>query len=172
MCSSDLIADLDEDVMEAYLEKGDLTAEELRGAIRRQTVAGAFVPVLCGTSLKDKGVQPLLDAIVDYLPSPLERPPAVATDLKTGESVVRKSDAKEPLTALVFKIAADAYVGRLYFVRVYSGVLKKGANAFNPRTKKRERLMKIVRLFADRQIVKGLCFFAARPLCHDGISLL
>ncbi|MBR1871388.1 MAG: elongation factor G [Kiritimatiellae bacterium] len=146
------VADLDEGVMEAFLENGDLTEEELKGAIRRQTLAGALVPVLCGTSLKDKGVQPLLDAVVDYLPSPLDRPPARATDLKSGEAVERKSDAKEPLTALVFKIAADAYVGRLYFVRVYSGVLKKGANAFNPRTKKRERMMKIVRLFADRQI--------------------
>ena len=146
------VADLDEGVMEAYLETGDLTAEELRGAIRRLVVAGRFVPVLCGTSLRDKGVQPLLDAICDYLPSPEDRPPVAATDLKSGEPVVRQQTDAELLTALVFKIATDPYVGRLFFVRVYGGVLKKGANAFNPRTRKRERVMKIVRLFADHQI--------------------
>ena len=142
------IADIDEGVMEAYLEKGDLTADELRGAIRRQVVAGAFVPVLCGTAFKDKGIQPLLDAVVDYLPAPTDRPPVAATDLKSEAPVTRKHDPQELLTALVFKIASDTY-GRLFFVRVYGGVLKKGANVFNPRTKKRERVMKIVRLFAD-----------------------
>ena len=146
------VADLDEGVMEAYLENGDLTADELRGAMRRLVVAGQFVPVLCGSAFKDKGVQPLLDAIGLYLPSPTDRPPVEATDLKSEQKVTRRHDAKEPLTALVFKIATDPYVGRLFFVRVYSGVLKKGANAFNPRTKKRERIMKIVRLFADQQI--------------------
>ncbi len=146
------VADLDEDVMEAYLEKGDLTADELVPAIRRVTVAGRFVPVLCGTSLRDKGVQPLLDAVVAYLPSPADRPPVAATDLKSGETVTRRQDDAELLTSLVFKIATDPYVGRLFFVRVYGGVLKKGANAYNPRTKKRERIMKIVRLFADDQI--------------------
>lgn len=146
------VADLDEGVQDAYLEKGDLTAEELTPAIRRLVVAGKFVPVLCGTSLRDKGVQPLLDAICDYLPSPVDRPPVEATDLKTGEKTARKQDDSELLTALVFKIATDPYVGRLFFVRVYGGILKKGANAYNPRTKKRERIMKIVRLFADHQI--------------------
>ena len=146
------VADLDEGVMEAFLEKGDLTAEELVPAIRRLVVAGRFVPVLCGTSLRDKGVQPLLDAVCDFLPSPLDRPPVSATDLKSGEKVARQQSDKELLTALVFKIATDPYVGKLFFVRVYGGVLKKGANAFNPRTRKRERIMKIVRLFADDQI--------------------
>lgn len=146
------IADLDEGVMESFLENGDLTNEELVPAIRRQTVAGSFVPVLCGTSLKDKGVQPLLDAINAYLPSPVDRPPVTANDLKTGEKVERRQNDAELLTSLVFKIASDPYVGKLYFVRVYAGVLKKGANAYNPRTKKRERIMKIVRLFADDQI--------------------
>ena len=145
------VANLDEGVMEAYLEKGDLTEEEMRPAIRRQVVAGKMVPVLCGTSLRDKGVQPLLDAICDYLPSPEDRPPVSATDLKSGDKVERKQNASELLTALVFKISTDPYVGRLFFTRVYGGVLKKGANAYNPRTKKRERIMKIVRLFADAQ---------------------
>jgi elongation factor G len=146
------VADLDEGVMEAYLEKGDLTMEELIPAIRRLVVAGRLVPVLCGTSLKDKGVQPLLDAICRYLPSPEDRPPVLATDLKSGEKVTRKQNDSELLTSLVFKIATDPYVGRLFFVRVYGGILKKGSNAYNPRTKKRERIMKIVRLFADHQI--------------------
>ena len=146
------VADLDEGVMETYLEKGDLTKEELIPAIRRIVVAGKFVPVLCGTSLRDKGVQPLLDAICRYLPSPNDRPPVCATDLKSGEQVLRKQEDGELLTSLIFKIATDPYVGKLFFVRVYGGVLKKGANAYNPRTKKRERIMKIVRLFADNQI--------------------
>ena len=146
------VADLDEGVMEAYLENGDLAKEELVPAIRRLVVSGRFVPVLCGTSLKDKGVQPLLDAVCAYLPSPEDRPPVAATDLKSGESVSRRQDDSELLTSLVFKIATDPYVGRLFFVRVYGGVLKKGASAYNPRTRKRERIMKIVRLFADRQI--------------------
>ena len=146
------VADLDEEVMESYLENGDLTAAELKGAIRRLTVAGRFIPVLCGTSLRDKGVQPLIDAVCDYLPSPSERPPVPATDLKSGEAVQRRQESSELLTSLVFKIATDPYVGRLFFVRVYGGTLKKGANAYNPRTKKRERIMKIVRLFADDQI--------------------
>ena len=146
------VADLDEGVMETYLEKGDLTKEELIPAIRRIVVAGKFVPVLCGTSLRDKGVQPLLDAICRYLPSPNDRPPVPATDLKSGEQVLRKQEDDELLTSLIFKIATDPYVGKLFFVRIYGGILKKGANAYNPRTKKRERIMKIVRLFADDQI--------------------
>ena len=145
------VADVDEGVMEAFLEKGDLAAEELVPAIRRATVAGAFVPVLCGTSFKDKGVQPVLDAICDFLPSPEDKPPVKATDLKQGEPVERKQNDQELLTSLVFKISTDPYVGKLFFVRVYGGVLKKGQNAYNPRTKKRERIMKIVRLFADDQ---------------------
>ena len=143
------VADLDEGVMEAYLENGDLSAAELTPAIRRQTLAGKLVPVLCGSSFKFKGVQMLLDAVNAYLPSPADRPPVTATDLKSGEAVTRSQDDGELLTSLVFKIATDPFVGRLFFVRVYGGVLKKGANVYNPRTKKRERIMKIVRLFAD-----------------------
>ena len=146
------VADLDEEVMEAFLEKGDLNNDELIPAIRRLVVANKLVPVLCGTSLKDKGVQPLIDAVCAYLPSPDDRPPIAATDLKSGDTVTRRQEDSELLTSLVFKIATDAYVGKLFFVRVYGGILKKGANAYNPRTKKRERIMKIVRLFADDQI--------------------
>ena len=150
------VADLDEGVMEAFLEKGDLSAEELVPAIRRQTVAGRFVPVLCGSAFRDKGVQPLLDAVCAYLPSPLDRPPVPGVDLKSGEPVSRGTN--DPLlTSLIFKITSDAF-GRLFFVRVYSGTLKKGMNVYNPRTRKRERVMKMVRLFADdRTEVEELC---------------
>jgi elongation factor G len=149
------VADLDEGVMEAFLEKGDLTNDELVPALRRLTVAGRLVPVLCGTSFRDKGVQPLLDAVCAYLPSPEDRPPVEATDLKSEERVTRAPD--DPLlTALVFKITTDPF-GKLFFVRVYSGTLRKGMNVYNPRTKKRERVMKMVRLFADdRQEVDAL----------------
>lgn len=145
------VADLDENVVEAYLENPELPAATLVSSLRTLTIAGKAVPVLCGTALKDKGVIQLLDAVAAYLPSPLERPPVSATDVKTLQSVERKASDSEPLTALVFKVATDPYVGRLFFTRVYSGVLKKGANAYNPRSRKRERIMKIVKLFADEQ---------------------
>ena len=145
------VADLDEGVMEAYLENGTLTVDELKAAIRRLVISNQLVPVLCGTSLRDKGVQPLLDAVVWYLPSPLDRPATEATDLKSGDKVTRQPKDSELLSSLVFKIASDTY-GRLFFVRVYSGVLKKGANVYNPRTKKRERVMKLVRMFSNQRI--------------------
>jgi len=145
------IAEADEELLPKYLETPDLPAEVLRPAIRRATIAGKLVPVLCGSSLRNKGVQPLLDAVVAYLPSPDERPAIVATEVKTGKPIERKANDTDPLSALVFKIATDPYVGRLFFLRVYSGRLRKGQNVFNPRTKKRERILKLVRLFADAQ---------------------
>lgn len=145
------VAEADDGLVERYFENPDLGADELRAGLRRATLANRAVPVLCGSSLRNKGVQPLLDAVVDYLPSPEDRPAVTATDLKSGEPVERGRGAGAPLTALVFKVATDAYVGRLFFVRVYAGTLRKGQNVFNPRTRKRERVMKIVRLFADEQ---------------------
>ncbi len=144
------VAESDEEVLAAYLENPDLPPDLLRSAIRKATLSGQAVPVLCGTSLRNKGVQQLLDAIVDYLPSPLDRPPVKGDNLKGGETERKPSD-DDPLSALVFKIATDPYVGRLYFVRVYSGVLRKGANVYNPRTRRRERVMRLVRLRADAQ---------------------
>jgi len=152
------VAESDETIVATYFENPELTPEALRGAIRRTVIAGKLVPVLCGSSLKNKGVQQLLDAVMWYLPSPLDRPAIEATDLKTEAKVVREQNDSSPLTSLVFKIATDPYVGRLFFVRVYSGVLKKGANVFNPRTRKRERVMKLVKLFANEQTeVEQLC---------------
>jgi elongation factor G len=146
------VAECDESVLELYLENPDLDAETLRGAIRRGVIAGKLVPVMCGTALRNKGVQQLLDAIVWYLPSPADRPVVMATDLKSDERVERLNTPDAPLTALVFKIAADPFVGRLFFTRIYGGIIRKGINVFNPRARKRERVMKIVKLFADTQI--------------------
>jgi len=145
------VAEADEAIVEAYFENPELSAEQLRGAIRRAVIARKLVPVLAGSSLKNKGVQQLLDAVMWYLPSPLERPAIEATDVKSEQKVTREQSEKAPLTSLVFKIATDPYVGRLFFVRIYAGVLKKGMNVYNPRSRKRERVMKLVKLFADEQ---------------------
>jgi elongation factor G len=143
------IAERDESVLEAYMENPDLPEEVLIAGIRRATIKGDFVPVLVGSALKNKGVQPLLDAIVDFLPSPDDVPATEGKDPKTMEPLSREVSDLAPLSALSFKIANDAYVGKIAYVRVYSGVLKKGQNVYNPRTEKRERLGRILRLHAN-----------------------
>ncbi len=145
------VAETDESLLALYLDTGDLPLDRLLQGIRKAVVSNALVPVLCGSSFRDKGIQPLLDAIVDFLPSPLDVPPVSGTHPKSGEALSRQPSDDEPLCALVFKIATDPFVGRLAFVRVYSGVLAKGANAWNPRTQKRERLMRLLRLHADQR---------------------
>jgi elongation factor G len=145
------VAEADETVLPQYLESPDLPAETLRAAIRRATLAGRLVPVLCGSALRNKGVQPLLDAVVWYLPSPADRPAVTGSDLRSGQPVSRPAEDTAPLAALVFKIASDPYVGQLFFVRVYAGRLRKGQNVFNPRTRRRERVMRLLRLHADAQ---------------------
>jgi elongation factor G len=145
------VAEVDEAIQDAYLADPNLTADVLRPAIRRATLANRLVPVLCGSSLRNKGVQQLLDAVIWYLPAPADRPPVEGTDVRTGDKVTRSGSDSEPLAALVFKIATDPYVGRLFFVRIYAGLLRKGQNVYNPRTRKRERVMKLVRLHADAQ---------------------
>ncbi len=152
------VAEKDEAILEAYLEQGDLSADVLKAGIRRVVVANEMTPVFCGSSLKNKGVQPLLDAVVDYLPSPLEVPPTEGHHPKTGDLVIREANDFGPLSALVFKLASDPYLGRIAYVRLYSGHLKKGQNVFNPRTRKRERLMGLMRVHADaREDVDLLC---------------
>ena len=146
----ELVAGEDEELLALYLENPEIAAEALKPAIRQATMAGRIVPVFCGSSLKNKGVQPLLDGVIDYLPSPADRPAITGTDAKTEEAKERRYDDPR-LTALVFKIATDPFVGRLFFIRIYSGTLKKGQNVYNPRTKKRERVLKLVRLHADTQ---------------------
>ena len=145
------LAEVDDAFMEAYLEAPEQPIEAVKAALRRAVVAQAMVPVFCGSSLKNKGVQALLDGVVDYLPSPGERKAPVGTNVKTDEPAEVEMTASAPLSALVFKIATDAYVGRLFFVRVYGGALKRGQNVYNPRTRKRERVMKILRVKSDEE---------------------
>ncbi len=145
------LAEADETFLELYLENPDQPAAAIRAAIRRAVIARAMVPVFCGSSLKNKGTQLLLDGVVDYLPAPADRPAVTGESLKTGEPIECPQRPDAPLAALTFKIATDPYVGRLFFVRVYGGEIKKGQNVYNPRLRKRERVMKIVRIFADEQ---------------------
>ena len=145
------VGELDETVMDAYLANPLVDADVLRAALRRLVIANQLVPVLCGTSLHNKGMQPLLDAVVTYLPSPTEVGMVHGIDVKTDAPISRAVDDDGPLAALVFKVATDPYVGRLFFVRLYVGRLRRGQNVYNPRTKSRERVLKLVRLFADDQ---------------------
>ncbi|MCK4565260.1 MAG: elongation factor G, partial [Verrucomicrobia bacterium] len=145
------VAELDEELLEAYMENTDVSEKALMAAIRRTTIASQLVPVLCGSSLKNKGVQPLLDSVVAYLPSPIDIPAVTGIALKSEDEVVREASDFEPLSGLVFKMATDKYVGKLAFVRIYSGQLKKGQNIYNPRTRKRERVGRLLRLHANHR---------------------
>jgi elongation factor G len=143
------VAETDEALIEKYLEGEELTEAEIRKGLRKGTIAGTIVPVLCGSAFKNKGVQLLLDAVVDYLPAPIDVPPIQGT-LTNGEAVVRHASDDEPLSALAFKIMADPY-GRLTFIRVYSGVLKKGSYVLNSTKNKKERVSRLVVLKADER---------------------
>ncbi len=145
------IAECDEEIMELFLEEEEISEEQLVAAIRRITLAGELIPVLCGSSLKNKGVQRLLDAIVDYLPSPLDRPEVqgLTSDGEAGES--RSPDDDEPFSALAFKILADPFAGRLAFLRVYSGKLEAGKTVLNVNTGKRERINRLLLMHADKR---------------------
>ena len=143
------LAEQDEQVLVAYLECPDVPAQILKEGLRRATLAQKITPILCGSSLRNKGVQNLLDAVVDFLPSPLDVPAIQGEHPKTRETVTREADDFAPQSALVFKLMSDPYMGKMAFVRVYSGQIKQGQNVFNPRTKKRERVMKLVFLHAD-----------------------
>jgi len=143
------IAEVDETLLETYLENPDIPSDLLVAAIRRTTIAGHIVPVLCGSSLKNKGVQPLLDAVVEYLPSPMEVTVVTGIHPKTEVPEVREAGDFEPLSALAFKMATDPFVGKLVFVRIYSGKLEKRQNVFNPRTRKREKIGRLLRLHAN-----------------------
>jgi elongation factor G len=144
------VAETNDTLMSKYFEGEELTEDEIRVALRQGTIAGTIVPVLCGSAFKNKGVQLMLDAVVDYLPAPTEVP-AIQGTLPTGEVVERRADDQEPLSALAFKIMADPY-GRLTFVRVYSGVLKKGSYVLNATKNKKERISRLVILKADERL--------------------
>ena len=144
-------AEANEELMEKFFEEGDLSHEDILSGIRQRTIAGSMTPVLCGTSYRNKGVQLLLDAIVDYLPSPLDIPPVKGTS-KDGETEMeRKASDEEPFSALAFKIMVDPYVGKLAFFRVYSGVLKTGSYLYNSTKGKRERIARILRMHANHR---------------------
>ena len=146
------VADSDDVVMNHFLEGTEPTQAELKAAIRKATIAMNMFPVLCGSSFKNKGVQTLLDAVVDYLPSPLDIPPMIGHNPDNMElEIVRKADDTEPLSALGFKIMTDPFVGQLIFIRVYSGVLKTGDSTLNPRTGKTERIGRLLKMHANKR---------------------
>jgi len=145
------IGGVDDQIMISYIEGHEITEHELKAGIRRATLANLVTPVLCGSALRNKGVQKLLDAVVDYLPSPVDIPPVKGVNPKTGEEDERKASDDEPLSALAFKIVSDPYVGRLAYVRVYSGVLRTGESVFNSTKGERERIGRLLRMHANQR---------------------
>ena len=145
------VSDFDDEIMELYLEGEEIPADKIRAAIRKATVAVKMVPVTCGTSYKNKGVQKLLDAIVDYMPSPLDVPPVEGTHPKTDETETRAADDSAPFSALAFKIMTDPYVGKLGFFRVYSGTLETGKTVMNSTKGQRERIGRILQMHANHR---------------------
>jgi len=143
-------AEANEALMNKYLEEGDLTEDEIKLGIRTRTIACEIQPMLCGTAFKNKGVQRMLDAVIDFLPSPVDIPPVVGSDEK-DQPISRKADDGEKLSALAFKLMTDPFVGQLTFVRVYSGVIKKGDTVYNPVKGKKERIGRIVQMHANNR---------------------
>ena len=151
-------AETDEELMMKYLEGEELTMDEIKAAIRKGTIDNTFVPVCCGTSYRNKGVQKLLDAIVDYMPSPLDIPPVKGTDVETGEETIRKAGDEEPLSILAFKVAADPFVGKLCFFRVYSGKVEAGSTVLNSSKDKSERMGRILQMHANHRKDLDCCY--------------
>ncbi len=148
----DACAEFDDTLMEKYFsDPSTITEDEIRVAIRKGTLAQEIFPVICGSSFKNKGVQTMLDAVCAYLPSPLDNPVVNGTDVQTGEPLTRKPSEDEPLCALAFKIATDPYVGRLCYVRVYSGKLEAGSYVYNPRSGKKERISRLFQMHSNHQ---------------------
>ncbi len=143
-------AESDEELMNKYLEGNELTEEEIQKALRNRTIAGEIQPMLCGTAFKNKGVQRMLDAVIEYLPSPVDIPPVDGED-DDGEQAQRKAEDSEKFSALAFKLMTDPYVGQLTFVRVYSGVLKSGDTVYNPVKGKKERIGRILQMHANNR---------------------
>jgi elongation factor G len=145
------VAESDDELTHKFLEGHELTVDEIRHGLRLGTLQYKFVPVLTGSALKNKGIQPMLDAVVAYLPSPLDVPPTIGLDPKSGKELVRTVDDKEPFSALAFKIAADPFVGKLAFFRVYSGTLKSGSYVLNVAKDRRERIGRILQMHANHR---------------------
>ena len=150
-------AESNEELMNKYLEEGDLSEAEIKAAIRQRTIAGEIQPMLCGSAFKNKGVQAMLDAVIEFMPSPIDIPPVDGTD-DDDKPVTRNADDKEKFSALAFKLMTDPFVGQLTFVRVYSGVLSKGDTVYNPVKGKKERIGRIVQMHANnREEIEELC---------------
>jgi elongation factor G len=147
----DVLSNFDDDLMELYIQDLEISPEFLQGAIRKATIANSLVPVLCGSAFKNKGVQPLLDAVVDYLPSPVDIKPAIGTSLSGAEDIEREPSDDAPFSALAFKIMTDPFVGKLTYFRVYSGTLEKGATVLNSTKDKKERLGRILLMHANHR---------------------
>ena len=147
----DSVAEFDESVMERYLGGEVLSVDEIKRAIRMGTIGLKVTPVLCGSAFKNKGVQPLLDAVVDYLPSPLDLPPVVGVDPKTGGELIRRPQADEPFSALAFKIMSDPFAGQLTYFRVYSGRLSSGSYVYNVGKEKKERVGRLLKMHANKR---------------------
>ncbi len=145
----DALGTFDENILEKFVGEEEITVADIKGALRRGTLAGEIVPILNGTAFKNKGVQPLLDAIVDYLPSPLDLPPTKGTNLKGNEELERKASDDEPFSALAFKIMTDPHVGKLTYFRVYSGSLEKGGTIVNATNQTKERIGRILQMHAN-----------------------
>jgi len=145
------VVEQDEELLSKYLEGKEPESEKIREILRKSTIEGKIIPVLCGASFRNKGVQPLIDAIIEYLPSPKDLPPVEGIHPKTGEKIVKRPDNKEPFAALVFKVADDPYVGALSFFRVYSGVFKKGNYLFNATKSKQERIGRLLQMHSNRR---------------------
>jgi elongation factor G len=145
------IAETDDDLTLKYLDGEEITVEELKLALRNAVIAGQITPVFCGTSLRNKGVQPLLDAVIDFLPSPLDIPAVQGFKPGSEEEVEREADDSAPFSALVFKIVTDPYVGRLAYLRIYSGKVKQGASVYNSSKDRKERIGRLIRMYADRR---------------------
>ena len=145
------VAEMDDELTHKYLEGHDLSADDIRRGLRLGTLQYRIVPVLAGSALKNKGVQPVLDAVVDYLPSPLDRPPVIGENPTTHAEIVRTVSDKEPFSALAFKIAADPYVGKLAYFRVYSGTLNSGSYVYNATKGRRERIGRILQMHANHR---------------------
>ena len=144
------IAEQDDELLEMFFDGKELPVDRMKTALRKATIAGTVLPMLCGSAFKNKGVQPLLDAIVDYLPSPLEAKTITGVEPRTGEAITREADDNQPFAALAFKIATDPY-GNLTYFRVYSGTLDKGSYVYNARTGKKERIGRILRMHANHR---------------------
>ncbi len=153
----DVLSTFDDFVMEKYVSDEEITAQDLKAALRRGTIEGRIVPVLCGSAFKNKAVQPLLDAVVEYLPSPLDVPPAEGATPR-GEVVQRRPDDSEPFSALAFKIMSDPYVGRLTYLRVYSGTMRKGSSMLNSTKDRKERVGRILQMHANHREDKDAAF--------------